>query len=120
MAKPLQNYLRTYRKRTCFSQDELAFLLGVKSGAKVSRYESFARRPNFETALACQALLGAPASRLFAGDYQTIASQAVERARTLADKLRGRKLDRATQRKLDALSAIMSGWGAEDACRTTL
>ena len=39
MPHKLENYLRTYRRRAGLSQDEMAFLLGTKSGTKVSRYE---------------------------------------------------------------------------------
>jgi hypothetical protein len=38
--RKLQNYLRMYRKRFGFSQDELAFLLSCHSGATMSRYEA--------------------------------------------------------------------------------
>jgi len=50
MSAPLKSYLRTYRKRSSFFQDEVAFLLGSVSGAKVSRYEHWARRPTMKTA----------------------------------------------------------------------
>ena len=52
MSHKLQNYLRTYRKRSGLSQDEVAFLLGCQTGAKVSRYEPFARKPSLETLFA--------------------------------------------------------------------
>ena len=63
----LENYLRKYRRRAGLTQDELAFLLGCKSGAKVSRYERFARTPNLQTALAYEVVFGAPARELLAG-----------------------------------------------------
>ena len=67
MAHRLPNYLRTHRKRAGLSQDEVAFLLGCRSGAKVSRYERLARRLSLETAFAYEALFGVPARELFAG-----------------------------------------------------
>ena len=48
MTHNLENYLRTYRKRSNLSQDEVAFLLGCRGGTKVSRYERHARKPNLE------------------------------------------------------------------------
>jgi len=69
MAYKLNNYLRTYRKRASLSQDEVAYLLGCRSGAKVSRYERFARQPTLQTALAYEAIFGVPVRELFAGIY---------------------------------------------------
>ena len=56
----LENYLKTYRRRAGFSQDEIAYLLAARSGAKTSRYERFRRTPSLETALAYEALFGVP------------------------------------------------------------
>jgi transcriptional regulator with XRE-family HTH domain len=41
----LPNYLLSNRKRLSLSQKDVAFLLGNQDGAKVSRYERFAREP---------------------------------------------------------------------------
>lgn len=68
----LQNYLRMYRKRAGLSQDEVAFLLGVKSGAKVSRYERRRRVPPLETALAYEAIFRIPVRELFLGTYEQV------------------------------------------------
>jgi transcriptional regulator with XRE-family HTH domain len=63
----LDNYLRMYRKRAGLSQDEVAYLLGAKSGTMTSRYERFRRTPSLETALAYEEIYGVPARELFAG-----------------------------------------------------
>jgi len=57
----LENYLRTYRKQSGLSQDEVAYLLGCQNGTKVSRYERFARKPSLETLFAYEVVFGAPA-----------------------------------------------------------
>jgi transcriptional regulator with XRE-family HTH domain len=72
MSYKLENYLRTYRKRSGLSQDEMAFLLGCQNGTKVSRYERFARKPNLETLFAYEVVFGAPARELFAGVYHIV------------------------------------------------
>jgi transcriptional regulator with XRE-family HTH domain len=108
MAQKLPNYLRTYRKRACLSQDEVAFLLGCGNGTKVSRYENFARQPSFETALAYQVMFGAPSKELFAGMYQTVEKSIIKRTRLLAQKLSRATLSPITSRKLEALNAIVS------------
>ena len=63
----LDNYLRTYRRRAGYSQDEIVCLLGAKSGTKASCYERFRRTPSLETALAYEAIFGVPVRELFAG-----------------------------------------------------
>jgi transcriptional regulator with XRE-family HTH domain len=83
----LTNYLRTFRKRSHLSQDEVAFLLGSGSGCKVSRYERFARVPNLQTAMAFEVVYGVPIKELFAGIFQKVESQTLRRARLLASRL---------------------------------
>ena len=63
----LENYLRTYRKRSGLTQREVAFLVGCRNGAQVSRYEKRRRLPPLRMALACEAAFGVPVSELFAG-----------------------------------------------------
>lgn len=98
------NYLRTYRKRTGLTQDELALLLGCKSGTKVSRYERLIREPNLETAFACQAIFGVPAHELFPGIYQNVEHIIKKRAELLKEKLGGTNARAVYKRQ--ALNAI--------------
>lgn len=106
MSSPhLPNYLRAARKRLALSQDDVAFLLGAESGAKVSRYERFAREPGLRTALACEALFHTPVSELFAGLYQTAEQEVAARARLLARKAEGQKPSTRRQAILAAIAA---------------
>jgi len=109
MSYKLENYLRTYRKRSRLSQNELAYLLGCESGTKVSRYECFERTPALKTAIACKIVFGAAACDLFAGTWGKIEKEIKNRAQLLA-----RKISRATPtpmatRKLELLQTIISG-----------
>ena len=113
MSYKLQNYLRTYRKRSGLSQDEMAFLLGCRTGTKVSRYERFARKPALETALAYRAIFGAPVEDVFAGVYQKVEKRISSRAQFLTRKLNRATPDRMATRKLEILQAITSGSGIE-------
>ena len=72
MESRIPSYLRTYRKRYGLTQDEVAFLLGCQSGTKVSRFERLARKPNLETALACEVVFGIPAHELFPRAYAEV------------------------------------------------
>jgi transcriptional regulator with XRE-family HTH domain len=102
----LPNYLRANRKRLALSQDEVAFLLGTQSGAKVCRYERFAREPSLETALACEAIFKRSVSELFPGLYQKVEREVAARAKALAGKTDGRKPTRQTARKREALAEL--------------
>ena len=81
----LDNYLRTYRKRAGLTQREVAFLLGCRNAAQVSRYEKRHRLPTLRTALACRAILGVPLETLFAG-----INEKVDRETTARDSARYR------------------------------
>lgn len=117
MSAPLQSYLRTYRKRSGFSQDELAFLLGNQSGTKVSRYERLARQPSLRTVFAYEVIFGAPVRNLFAGFYRKVEKTTVARGRLLAKKLNTAKPDRFTAHKLTILKALSASAAARSAER---
>lgn len=109
MSSPqLPNYLRAHRKRLALSQDEVAFLLGAQSGAKVCRYERFVREPSLETALAYQAIFKRSVSELFGGLYQKVEGEVTERAKVLAGR-KDSKANRQMARKREAIAELASG-----------
>jgi transcriptional regulator with XRE-family HTH domain len=110
----LPNYLRTFRKRSYLSQDEVAYLLGCKNGSKVSRYERFTRIPSLETAIAYRAVFNVPVDALFAGIFQKVEKKVMRRARLLARKINADNPDAVTARKLQALRAISGS--RDEAC----
>lgn len=81
--KPLDNYLRTERRYARLSQEDIAFLLGSRDGAQVSRYERGRRLPSLETAIAYEAILGIPIRELFLGIFQKVDLEVKARARIL-------------------------------------
>lgn len=105
-SSPLPNYLRANRKRLALSQQDVAFLLGTQSGAKVSRYENFERVPSLETALACEAIFQKPARELFSGLYQTVEAQVAARAKALSYKKKLGKSNQQTLHKRQTLAEI--------------
>jgi transcriptional regulator with XRE-family HTH domain len=106
--RKLRNYLRTYRRRSGFSQTEVAFLLGCRSGSKVSRYEHFARQPDFLTVCACAVIFHASGRDMFSGTFQQVERETRERAQLLLRKLEQAKPSALTSQKLKALQAILS------------
>ena len=108
MSQKLPNYLKTYRKRAGLSQADVAYLLGVRSGTKVSRYERFSRLPNLETALAFEALYHMPVADLFAGLADDTARATLRRARLLERRLLSRTKNPRLVRKLAALHELVA------------
>ena len=106
MLRRLPSYLKTYRKRTGLSQAEVAFLLGCKSGAKISRYERGTRVPPLRTGLAYEAVLGAPVRELFAGVFEEAEVTARERAKTLLQSVRSANPRRRHERKIGRLEVL--------------
>jgi len=103
----LQNYLRTYRKRAGFSQDEMAFLLGCRRGTKVSRYECFKRLPELPTAFAYETVFRVPARELFAGIFEQVQRVTIRRARALHRRLSAAPPGRLSTQKLTALREVL-------------
>lgn len=109
MSTRLPHYLRTYRKRAGFTQDEMAFLFGCKSSAKILKYERFRRQPNLSTIFSYQTIFDTPPHVLFAGVFQKAGLRTHKRAQLLFKKLSREKLTPLVARKLDALKSVASG-----------
>ena len=87
MSQKLPNYLKTHRKRSRLSQDQVAFLLGYRSGTRVSRYERFARLPTLRTALAYEVIFRTPIRELFAGFFHGVEKKTERRRKLLTARL---------------------------------
>ena|SRR2546429_7838552 len=103
---PLPNYLRKSRKSAGLSQDELAFLLGSKGGAKVCRYERFRQSPNLKTLLAYEILFRTPVQKLFRGLHQEVERDLLKRIRILLRKLAKAGSKRVAARKIEFLNTL--------------
>jgi transcriptional regulator with XRE-family HTH domain len=86
----LENYLRTNRKHSGLTQQEVAFLLGCENGGQVSRYEKRHRLPPLETALACEKIFGVPVAELFAGLGQEVDKDIEKRRLELKARLQSK------------------------------
>ena len=102
----LSNFLRTYRKRSGFSQVEVAFLLGVHDGPKVCWHERYAGRPSLRNGLAYEVIFRTPARQLFKGMYQKVEQDVERRAAVLKNRLSKAKPSRTIARRLAALETI--------------
>jgi len=123
MAKRLQTYLRTYRKRSALTQDELSSLLGCKSGVSVCEYERLKERPSLETALACQAIFGVSVEELFPGIYEKVVNDVVQRARVMSKQWPEGDETPAVKLKKQLLAAITRRYPGEhenNVCNTEI
>jgi len=108
MSSTLTNYLRTHRRKAGFTQNETAFLIGLKSANRVSRYENLKRLPNLKTAFAYEVIFALPARELFAGIFEAVEKETVKRARELSKRFEKEHLNPALTRKIELLRTIAS------------
>src|SRR5438105_10698296 len=73
--KHLPNYLRMFRKLSGLSQDDVAFLFGLKNSEHISRYERGDRIPALPKVFKFQLLYAASDSQLFAGNFRIAQSE---------------------------------------------
>jgi transcriptional regulator with XRE-family HTH domain len=102
----LPNYLRSHRKRLALSQEDVAFLLGTQSGAKMCRYERFVREPSLEVALAFAVIFGKPSEEIFAGTIRKIERQVAARAKALGYRLERKKSKQQSKRRRETLQSL--------------
>lgn len=68
-------------------QEDIAFLLGFKDSSSVSRFERLTREPDIRTAFACEYILDASTSQLFAPLFNEVKGVVAARARERLDAL---------------------------------
>ena len=109
MKRLLTNYLRTYRKRSGLTQEEVGYLLGCANGSKVSRYEHYRRIPNLDTALTYEAIFRTPVQDLFAGLFAEDERKMLKRIGRLGKKLLAKPETPLVNAKLEALAVSLRG-----------
>ena len=110
----LKSYLRTHRRRWGFTQQELAFLIGIKSSTSISRIERLKRIPTFEAAFALGVIFSVAPPELFPAIFSEVQSGIVERANELYEQLQGDPSKR-TRIKLDFLETLLARLQSERA-----
>jgi transcriptional regulator with XRE-family HTH domain len=105
----LENYLRTYRKKSGLTQQEVAFLLGRKDGAQFSRYEKRYGLPSLRIALGYEAVFKVPVAELFAGVRDSVDREISGRI----DKLNADLQEKRNQKRNRLLTATKLSWISE-------
>src|SRR5438552_454227 len=109
----LPNYLRAHRKRAALSQDEMAFLLGGKNGARISRYERCRQTPHLRTLISYELLFGTPVRELYGGIAKEVEHNLKRRAKLLIRRLKKSGIGYLTSRKIKILLAFIGRDAAE-------
>lgn len=98
--------LKGERKAWGFTQDELATLLGCRSGNHISRVERAERWPNTHFLIASQILFGRSIEHLFKKVYDTVEEHVVREAYLFHERLAFNDSPNA-KRKRDLLSQVI-------------
>ena len=98
--------LKPNRKRSGFTQKELAFLLGNSNDSAISRYEGGERKPDLKTALAFKFVFGCNIRDLFPGVHAEVFAQVKERAKRLSEEVEGQGDSAKTKYKLAKLAGL--------------
>ena len=88
MTNKIPRYVGSQRRRWALDQDELAYLVGLKSGSNVSRIEHGKRHPTIKAAFGYEALFGVSASTLFPALFEGVEDALMRRAYKLHEELR--------------------------------
>jgi hypothetical protein len=108
MAKKILNHLRVYRRRSAFSQKELAFLLGYRSGSAVPRFERQQRRITLGVAAGYQLLFGAELKKTFPALYERVEEGLSWRMHVLHERLSKSVQSKNTTAKLRVLEDALT------------
>ncbi|MBX3177725.1 MAG: helix-turn-helix transcriptional regulator [Candidatus Hydrogenedentes bacterium] len=112
----LPNYIIGTRKALALTCQDLATLLGYKSGSAISRYERFHRVPSLPNALTLAAALGVPVEELFAGLYEERATLVRQRAKQLLEEQGRHKTSRLNPYRLAGLLRTVARLRNRESC----
>jgi DNA-binding XRE family transcriptional regulator len=107
MKKRLHSYIRPYRVRWGFTQQELAFMIGVKRRKYISHLEASRRNPKLTVAFALHVVFGTRAMELFPGLFAEVEEAVITRAYELYERLQGNP-SKTTRAKLDYLEEMFA------------
>jgi transcriptional regulator with XRE-family HTH domain len=105
--RKLRNYLRVYRRRWHFTQEELAFLFGYDAESIISRFEREERTITLAVATACETIFGVAPRELFPALFASVEQRVVERMYELRDRLAQSELSQRTLAKVELLQEAL-------------
>src|SRR6516165_7755484 len=107
MVQHFQSYLRPHRRRWGFTQGELAFLIGYKTGKSISRIEDLKQTPTLNAALSCAIIFNTAPVKLFSGALYEAEQVVLNRANEMYEQLQGHS-SKSARIKLDFLEVLIA------------
>jgi transcriptional regulator with XRE-family HTH domain len=107
MKRRLGCYLRPYRLRWGFTQQELAFLIGAKRRKYIAYLEGSRRNPRLSVVFALHVVFGTRSRELFPGLCAEVEDAVIARAYDLYERLQGNP-SKTTRVKLDFLEEMFA------------
>ena len=105
--KPVYHDLRKHRKRSPFTQQDIADLMGDKDISQISRYETSPVHPQVELGLLYEILFGIPISELFPNQKQSIISRLQKRIPNIIHELECLDLNEIINSKIGCLQNVL-------------
>jgi DNA-binding XRE family transcriptional regulator len=107
MVQRFQSYLRPARRRWGFTQREVAFLIGHKTGKTISRIEALKQTPTLHEALSCAIIFNTAPIKLFPSALAEAERLVAARASELYEEVQGDP-SKTARLKLDFLEELLS------------
>lgn len=104
---PTHHDLRSYRKKTCLTQHDVADLLGNKDVSQISRYETSPMSPQLEICMLYHLLFDVPLSNFFPAQKEAIRKRLLVRLPNIIDELRCLPVHPETEKKIKFLLNIL-------------
>ena len=101
-----RNNLKPHRKRSGFTQAELAFLLGLKDHSAISKFEHGEREPDFRMAVAYHAVFDRGLPELFLQVHREVRAEIGKRAERLSEVIGGGPKSAKVAYKLQKLARL--------------
>ena len=108
MSRKVDNYLRLYRRRSTFTQKELAFLLGYRAQSIGSLFERRKRRITLATAFCYSLIFGVEPKEMFPALFLEVQHNVARRMQELHDILSVKRPCKTTATKLRLLEKALA------------
>lgn len=104
---PIYHDLRSYRKKTCLTQQDVALLFGNKDVSQISRYETCPINPQVEISLLYHLLFNVPMTSFFAQQKEAIHKKLLQRIPNIINEFKAVQSTPLIEEKIEFLSKLL-------------
>lgn len=105
---PTHHDLRSYRKKTCLTQQDICDLLGTKDVSQISRHETNPVNPQLEICLLYYLLFDVPIHNFFPSHLKGIKKRLITRIPNILDELKCLPKTSEGDERINFLSEVLS------------